>query len=1053
MSKRAHKKSAKKTPAAFARELSLLNTEQRIAVEQIEGPVLVIAGPGTGKTHILGARIGKILLDTDTLAANILCLTFTDAGVHAMRDRLLKFIGPEAHRVHIYTFHSFCNKIIQDHLELFGQHELEPLSDLERVELIRRLIDELPTDHLLRRKSNNPYFYERHLRDLFKKMKAENWSVEYIEQQIQSYITSLPEREEFIYKRNTKTAKKGELKEWMYEKQVERMGLLKTAVKLFPRFVELMQQSQRYDYEDMILWVLQEFEKNESLLRSYQEQYLYLLIDEYQDTNGAQNQIVRHLIDYWENPNIFIVGDDDQSIYEFQGARLQNLIEFQQHYAEHLKMVLLKKNYRSSQNILDASKAVIDFNENRVVNKLGEQKIDKDLQARHQEYADSAVLPLLVEYPNRLQEEMAIVETIEELHRSDFPLNEIAVIYARHQQARNLIKLLEKKNIPYNTKRQINILDLPMIQNLRLLLQYIHNEFNRPFSGEQHLFKILYFEYWGVLPKDIAAISIHLAQQNWKLRPKWRNLLSDENGLAQLSLEQPEALLNVGQLLESLISVSSNLSVTNLLERIFNHSGLLRHLLRQDDQAWQLTVLKTFFDFAIQEADRNPRLSLRRLLDIFDKMDDNRLPIGVNKAVFASNGVNLITAHSSKGLEFEKVFLLDCTKDYWEPNRGNSSGRFAYPDTLTFSGEEDALEARRRLFYVAMTRAKEGLQISYSSKNTAGKSLQHVQFIDEILQATSLEISSRELTTAQLLEAQMILLLEQEKPKTLSPGKAQIDALLEGFNLSISSMNTYLRCPLSFFYEYVLQVPVASSEAAAYGTAIHYALSTVFEKMKISGKKSFPDLRGFLIYFEEEMKRQQGYFSQQEYSRRLEIGRDNLTTYYQIHINQWPKKVAIEYNIRNVEIDGVPVIGTIDRIDLGLDSEAHIVDYKTGFPKEKALAKPTPAKPNGGHYWRQLIFYKILYEAFQPERIVESAEISWLEPNGRGELISKTVRFTDEEVRTVKKLIRTVYDQIMQHDFYEGCGEESCPWCGFVRHNVSADSLADMKREELDDVR
>jgi len=1053
MSKRAHKKSAKKTPAAFAKELSLLNPEQRIAVDQIEGPVLVIAGPGTGKTHILGARIGKILLETDTLPANILCLTFTDAGVHAMRERLLSFIGPEAHRVHIYTFHSFCNKIIQDHLELFGQHELEPLSDLERVELARRLIDELPTDHLLRRKSNNPYFYERHLRDLFKRMKAENWSVEYIEEQIQRYIKSLPEREEFIYKRNTKTAKKGELKTWMYEKQVERMTLLKSAVKLFPRFVELMQQSQRYDYEDMILWVLQEFERNEGLLRSYQEQYLYLLVDEYQDTNGAQNQIVRQLIDYWENPNIFIVGDDDQSIYEFQGARLQNLMEFHQHYADHLKMVLLKENYRSSQNILDASKALIDYNENRVVNKLGDQKIDKNLHARHKEYAQSDVLPQLIEYPNRLQEEMAIVEKIENLYHSNFPLNEIAVIYARHQQARNLIKLLEKKNIPYNTKRQINILDLPMIQNLRLLLQYIHNEFIRPFSGEQFLFKILYFEYWGVLPKDIASISIHLAQQDWKARPKWRSLLSDEKALAEIPLEQPEALLRVGQLLESLIGASSNLSVTNLLERIFNHSGLLRHLLRQDDQAWQLTVLKTFFDFAVQEADRNPRLTLRRLLDIFEKMDDNRLPIGVNKAVFASDGVNLITAHSSKGLEFQKVFLLDCIKDYWEPGKGNNSGRFAFPDTLTFSGEEDALEARRRLFYVAMTRAKESLQISYCQKNAAGKPLQRVQFIDEILQSTSLEITHDQLPKEQLLEAQMILLLEQEKPRTISPGKAQIDALLEGFNLSISSMNTYLRCPLSFFYEYVLQVPVASSEAAAYGTAIHYALSTVFEKMKVSGKKGFPELKNFLGYFSEEMKRQQGYFSQEEYLRRLEIGRDNLTTYYKTHIDQWPKKVIIEFNIRNVEIDGVPVIGTIDRIDLRQDNEVHIVDYKTGFPKEKALNSPTPANPHGGYYWRQLIFYKILYEAFQKERSVQSAEISWLEPNGRGELVSKSVHFTAEEARTVKRLIRTVYDKIMEHDFYEGCGEESCPWCGFVRHNVPADSLADIKREELDDIR
>lgn len=1037
----------------FLKALDALNPDQSEAVSQIEGPVMVIAGPGTGKTHILGARIGKILMDTDTQANNILCLTFTDAGVHAMRERLLQFIGPEAHRVHIYTFHSFCNKIIQDHLELFGHQDLEPLSDLEHVELVRRLIDELSTDHLLRRRSNNPYFFERHLQDLFKKIKAEDWQPAYIEKQIQTYLDSLPEREDYIYKRNTKTAKKGDLKQWKIDEQISRMALLKSAVKLFPRFTEMLRNIQRYDYEDMILWVLRAFENNEALLRSYQEQYLYFLVDEYQDTNGAQNQIIRLLIEYWENPNIFIVGDDDQSIYEFQGARLQNLMDFHKRYAEHLQMVLLKDNYRSSQHILDTSKAIIDYNQNRIINKLGGQKIEKNLKAQHQILAKSSVLPEIIEFPNRLQEDTAIVAKIAELKEQGFPLSNIAIIYARHHQASNIIQLLEKKNIPYNTKRQINILDLPMIQNLRLLLEYIEAEVKRPFSGEQHLFKILYFDYWSIKAIDLALMSIHMAKQDRSKKKYWRSLLGNKEQLSELDLSGVDRIIAINEILEMLISSNNNLSVTNLLERIFNQTGLLRHLLGQDDQAWQLTVLKTFFDFVVKESDRNPRLTLRRLLDILDKMDDNRLPLGVNKAVFANEGVNLITAHSSKGLEFEKVFILDSVKDYWEPGRSSSFGRFSYPDTLTFSGEEDAMEARRRLFYVAMTRAKEGLYISYARSKENGKPLQRVQFIDEILNATKLEITPKQLESKQLLEAQLLLLLEQEKPKTISPGKAYIEALLEGFSLSISSMNTYLRCPLSFFYEYVLRVPVASSEAAAYGTAMHYALSTVFEKMKASRKKVFPDLRNFLKYFDEEMQRQQGYFAPKEFQRRTELGKNNLTSYYNTNAPNWSKKVLIEYNIRNIEIEGVPAIGTIDRIDLQEGIDVHIVDYKTGIPQDKKLKAPTPAHPEGGNYWRQLLFYKIIYEAFQKERIVKSAEISWLEPDGKGQLINQVVSFTAEDVRTGKKIIREVYDKIRGHEFYEGCGETNCPWCNFVKHQASPDSLADIRREELDDIR
>ena len=183
---------------AFLRVLEELNPQQRQAVDQVEGPVLAIAGPGTGKTHILSARIGRILLETDAQAQNILCLTFTDAGVNAMRQRLLEFIGPEAHRVHIYTFHSFCNSIIQDNLELFGSQDMEPLSELERVEIIRQLLDELEVRHPLRRGRNDAYFYEKHLQGLFQLMKSEDWTVEHVHDAIDSYLESLPDREEFI---------------------------------------------------------------------------------------------------------------------------------------------------------------------------------------------------------------------------------------------------------------------------------------------------------------------------------------------------------------------------------------------------------------------------------------------------------------------------------------------------------------------------------------------------------------------------------------------------------------------------------------------------------------------------------------------------------------------------------------------------------------------------------------------------------------------------------------------------------------------------------------
>ncbi|MEO0875033.1 MAG: UvrD-helicase domain-containing protein, partial [Bacteroidota bacterium] len=171
----------------FREELGRLNPAQKKAVEQTEGPVLVVAGPGTGKTHILAARIGQILLSTDTSAQSILCLTFTDAGVRAMRERLLQLIGPEAHRVHIYTFHSFCNTVIQDNLAYFGRQGLEPVSELEQIELTRQILDGLPITHPLRRGKISAYFYEKHLRDLFQLMKTEGWTPSFLQQAIKDY--------------------------------------------------------------------------------------------------------------------------------------------------------------------------------------------------------------------------------------------------------------------------------------------------------------------------------------------------------------------------------------------------------------------------------------------------------------------------------------------------------------------------------------------------------------------------------------------------------------------------------------------------------------------------------------------------------------------------------------------------------------------------------------------------------------------------------------------------------------------------------------------------
>ena len=278
------------------------------------------------KHRYLAARIGKILLDTDALPENILCLTYTDAGTIAMRKRLQQFIGADAYKVNIYTFHAFCNDVIQDNLNLFEKNSLDAVSELESIELFKQLIDAFPKNHPLKRYRGDVYFEINNLRNLFSSMKREGWTADFINEKL-DYINDLPNRDEYIAKRAVKEFKKGDVRTDKIEEEKEKMEKLRAAVNEFDNFQNLMRKRNRYDFDDMINWVITVFEENKNILANYQEKFQYMLVDEYQDTSGTQNKLVQLLINYWDKPNVFVVGDDDQSIYRFQGANVENMLE------------------------------------------------------------------------------------------------------------------------------------------------------------------------------------------------------------------------------------------------------------------------------------------------------------------------------------------------------------------------------------------------------------------------------------------------------------------------------------------------------------------------------------------------------------------------------------------------------------------------------------------------------------------------------------------------------------------------------------------------------
>jgi DNA helicase-2/ATP-dependent DNA helicase PcrA len=1033
--------SSEKNIQKFNDILAQLNAEQLAAVNKVDGPVLVVAGPGTGKTQILAARIGKILLETDAQPNEILCLTYTDAGAVAMRKRLFEFIGPDAYRINIYTFHAFCNDIIQENLDYFGKVSLEPLNDLESAMLFRELVDEFDTEHLLKRFTGDIYYDVPRLKSLFSTMKRENWEFAMIERAVQEYIDDLPNREEFVYKRPNaaKGIQKGDVKQKDIDAAKEVMDKLLCAVKEFENYQHKMQQRGRYDYDDMIIWVLKAFRDSENLLRRYQEKHQYILVDEFQDTSGSQNELLKFLLTYWENPNVFVVGDDDQSIFRFQGANMKNILDFAGDYVKTLYTVVLKNNYRSNQIILDVSRVLINNNRERLTSQL---RLDKNLMASHPRFEKEMVEPIINEYENPDQELVDVAFQIERLIERGSSPADIAIIYRNHNQVDQLIQYLDAKKVAVNTKRKIDILTMPFGEKIINILQYLAMELDSPYSGDELLFEMMHYDFFDIPPIEIAKVSIAVSKANYSQSdaPKTsiRRYVSEMKANSQVSLfEQPE-YMEMRQLVTDinfLLKAAVSLSLQQLFQQVITALGILKYIMQQPDKGWHMEVLTSLFNFVRDEARKSPDVKLKHIITTIDLMKRNNIRLELNQVIHAENGVNFLTAHGSKGLEYEHVFLIGCTKKIWD-TKGRNMG-FSFPDTLMqASGDENAQqEESRRLFYVALTRAKQCLHISYSAKDRNGKDLEASQFVGEILAASHLQVKHPKVSEDALMAYFATQFTEDDKPVVELLDKNYINQLLQNYVLSVTHLNTYLDCPLKFYFQNLIRVPAGKSPAMAFGSAVHHALYRIFKRMSDNDRK-FGTADEFVREFRWFMHRNRDAFTSEEFKLRMDYGDKILPAFYNDNVSQWHTNVEVEYPVRTFPFNGVPVRGNLDKVEIN-GSQVNIVDYKTGklkYAKEK-LMRPTADKPDGGDYWRQAVFYKILADNDKTKHWeAVSTVFDFIEPVD-GRYHKEKIVIYPEDVALVTRQLTETYQKIMAHDFATGCGKPDCDWCHFVRSN------------------
>ena len=1030
-----------------------LNEQQKLAVDTIDGPVMVIAGPGTGKTQILSARIGKILLDTDTLPENILCLTYTDAGVVAMRKRLLNFIGPDAYKVNLYTFHAFCNDVIQENLSLFEKTVLDPISDLERIELFKELIDAFPKNHPLKRYRGDVYFEINNLKSLFSTMKREGWTPAFISEKIDDCLKDIETRDEFIYKRAYRQFKAGDKKQTKIDEEIEKMEKLRAAVNEFDRFQLMMRKRNRYDFDDMINWVIKAFEENKTLLNRYQEQYLYILVDEYQDTSGTQNKLVQLLINYWDKPNVFVVGDDDQSIYRFQGANVENMLAFAEHYQKDLLTVVLTNNYRSTQPILDVSKALIDRNEERLVKQI--DGLSKELIASNSLISELTNPPIIKEYETQRQEMIDITLQVETLMQQGIAPGRVGIIYKENKYGEELTQYFKLRNIPVFSKRNLNVLDIPLAQKIILLLRYLAAEHDTPYGGDEMLFEILHFDWFNIPPIEIAKLTIEVAgKQFGDGKTSIRRLLYERAN------QPPKDLFSQGihphlkkasLVIEQLVADVSNETLQTLFENIIQRAGVLLFIMLSKEKLWLLQVLTGLFDFVKEETRRNPMLNLQGLVNIIELMQKEELALPLVQVSGSDKGVNLLTAHGSKGLEFEYVFFVGSNANFWEKKR-KPGGGYSLPDTMFSSQPKQAEEEElRRLYYVALTRAEQHLFISYSRFKNDGKEIEPSMFIAEIQQQLALPATKVFTGEEVIAEFQALQFAESMAPEIDKMEADFITPILDKFVMNVTALNNYLKCPLEFYFKNLIRIPSPKNESTEFGSAVHYALEQLFRKMQ-ADNEVFPAAQEFIADFDWYMRRHRESFTKQQFDRRMEYGHEVLLNYYAKYLGQWNRIVAIERTIRNIVVNGVPLKGKLDKLEFEGKS-VNVVDYKTGNVDnaKPKLLPPNEKEPNGGDYWRQAVFYKILVDNYEQKNWqVTSTEFDFIEPDKKKAYQKIKLVITPEDITTVKQQINIVWQKIQDKEFYTGCGKEDCHWCNFVKTNNLAIALHDIEDEETE---
>ena len=1046
----------------FTTRYDSLNVNQRRAVDHIHGPLLVLAGPGTGKTELLSMRAANILRQTDTLPSNILCLTFTDSGAANMRERLRSIIGADAYKVAIHTFHSFGTDIIGRNREYFFRGaEARPTDELTQYQLLARLFDQLDWKSPLASKNHDEYVHLRDVQRTISEFKQSGLTPDELRQihadnqriinelvpEIRAIFTgriskttietfaplaqtasqlvdaTLPTgispytgrialsiahtAQEAIDTNSTKpiTAWKNA---WC-EKDEQGEFTLKDArhaekfaatIDLYEAYVAALAEHDLFDYDDMILSVLQATREHPDLAANLREQYQFVMVDEFQDTNLAQLRLLFALTGEGRDANVMAVGDDDQAIFSFQGAEIGNIQRFREQYDDP-DIIVLTDNYRSDDKILTAARQVITQGQDRLENTIAD--LSKQLTAHAG--SDNAHVAVR-EYATPSEERAGVTTQIAELIRNGTNPEHIAVLARRHNELIELLPYFAKHDIHVNYERHDDVLEQDIVRLLELLSRVVvamaRGELD---TANARLPELVAHPAFGFTPGDIWRVSLSA----WRNKTLWLETMQADSAFTEFA----------NWLIERAASASTEPLETQLdafvakMHDYFFSPDKMRE--QPDVYLTALDSLRTLRD-KIRDHYETTTPWLEQLIEFIDlhRTMNARITTTRPSADTATGAINLMSAHKAKGLEFPHVFVIGAIDSAWGERVRSRSRLIRYPANLPLEPAGATYDERLRLFFVAMTRAKTTLHISYARTDDKGKET----LIASFLSAATPDV----IPPVDLTEQTAIAETDWRAPLT-APITDDLRTLLaptlERYKLSATHLNNFLDIsnggPQTFLLNNLLRFPQAKSTSATYGTAIHAALQFAHNSVRVDG--ALPDREK--IFAEFDMTLRKGQLSAAEYAEFAERGRAALGAFLDAKASTFTRTQLTELNFagQGVVIDDAQLTGALDLVDLDTSAKTiFITDYKTGKSAAAWRGSTEYEKIKLYKYRQQLMFYQLLVENSRDYAgyAFTGGRLQFVEPSQRtGEILALEDTFSDEELAEFRQLIGIVWSNII----------------------------------------